>query len=505
MRPAVGILVLGIGLVAVGLRLPKLAERPMHADEAILADQFGRLLETGSYRYDLRGYHGPALIYLTLMPAWLSGSQGYAGLGESVLRVVPAFFGVALVLMPLLLVKGLGRAAAVAAAALTAVSPAMVFYSRYYIPEMLLVCFCFAVIAFGYRYAQTRAVIWALLAGACAGLAYATKETSVIALGAMVLALVVVCRKDATQAGMPGLLAALGAGLLVAVLFLSSFFSNPAGVTDSLRAYSTTYLGRAIHETRHLHPWYYYLGLLAWGGGPVWSEAFILALASVGLIAGAGLRLVRFLGAYAIILTVCYSLIPYKTPWCLLGFWQGLILLAGVGAAALLRWPFHRWGRVLMAAVLAAGGVHLLWQAWLATGRYSADPRNPYVYAHTGRDVYLIRDRLEALAQAHPDGRNLHIQVFSTENLWPLPWYLRSFTRVRWWNGAPDQEPPAPVILASPNMEEALTRKLYESPPPGERELYMRLFEGYIELRPQVELRGYVAKSLWDKLRRTIE
>jgi predicted membrane-bound mannosyltransferase len=158
-----------------------------------------------------------------------------------------------------------------------------------------------------------------------------------------------------------------------------------------------------------------------------------------------------------------------------------------------------------MAAVLAAGGVHLLWQAWLAAGRYSADPRNPYVYAHTGRDVYLIRDRLEALAQAHPDGHNLHIQVFSTENLWPLPWYLRSFTRVRWWNGAPDQEPPAPVILASPNMEEALTRKLYESPPPGERELYMRLFEGYIELRPQVELRGYVAKSLWDKLRRTIE
>ena len=43
MRPSVCILILGIGLAAAGLRLSKLAERPMHADEAILADKFGRL------------------------------------------------------------------------------------------------------------------------------------------------------------------------------------------------------------------------------------------------------------------------------------------------------------------------------------------------------------------------------------------------------------------------------------------------------------------------------
>jgi uncharacterized protein (TIGR03663 family) len=502
MRPGVGILALGIGLVAVALRVPKLAERPMHADEAILADKFGTLLETGSYRYDPSGYHGPALIYLTLLPAWLRGSRTYAGLSESLLRVVPVFFGVALVLMPLLLAKGLGQAAALAAAALTAVSPAMVFYSRYYIPEMLLVCFCFGVIAFAYRYAQTRAVIWALLAGACAGLAYATKETAVIALGAMVLAMAL-----AGVRKVPALpaIAALIVGLLIAVLFLSSFFSNPGGVADSLRAYWTTYLDRAIHETRHIHPWHYYAGLLVWDGLPLWSEAVILVLACVGLIAATRLAWVRFLGAYAVILMVSYSLIPYKTPWCLLGFWQGLILLAGVGAAALLRWLSRRWGRVLTGAFLAAGGLHLAWQAWLAAGPYSADPRNPYVYAHTGRDVYVIRDRLEALAKVHPDGHNLSVQVFSAQNLWPLPWYLRSFTHVRWWRAVPDTEPPAPVILASPNMEVALARKLYELPPPGERELYMRLFDRPIELRPQVEVRGYLAKSLWDKLRRTID
>ena len=48
-------------------------------------------------------------------------------------------------------------------------------------------------------------------------------------------------------------------------------------------------------------------------------------------------------------------------------------------------------------------------------------------------------------------------------------------------------------------MEPDLVRKLYEGPPPGERELYMNMFPSYVELRPQVEIRGYVAKSLWDR------
>src|ERR1035441_10359493 len=45
-------------------------------------------------------------------------------------------------------------------------------------------------------------------------------------------------------------------------------------------------------------------------------------------------------------------------------------------------------------------------------------------------------------------------------------------------------------------MEPDLARKLYEGPPPGQRELYMNLFRTYVELRPQEEVRGYVAKWL---------
>ena len=183
------VLILAATIVAIALRLPRLEQRPMHGDEAVHADKFGELLERGVYVYNPEEYHGPTLNYLTLIPAWLCSQKTYAQVTEFTLRVVPVFFGVLLVLLVSLVVDGLGGWASVCAAILTAISPAMVFYSRYYIQEMLLVCFTLGAIAFGYRFAQRRRLVWAVLAGICLGLMHATKETCVIALGCMLLAL----------------------------------------------------------------------------------------------------------------------------------------------------------------------------------------------------------------------------------------------------------------------------------------------------------------------------
>ena len=43
-------------ILAAALRLPGLALRPMHADEAVHADKFGTLLEGGRYAYDPSEY-----------------------------------------------------------------------------------------------------------------------------------------------------------------------------------------------------------------------------------------------------------------------------------------------------------------------------------------------------------------------------------------------------------------------------------------------------------------
>ncbi|MDH4238731.1 MAG: TIGR03663 family protein [Phycisphaerae bacterium] len=512
------VLILVATIVGVALRLPQLKQRPMHGDEAVHAFKFGELLEDGFYDYDPYEYHGPTLNYLTLIPAWAARAQKYADLSESTLRIVPVFFGVLLILLLLPMVDGLGRAGSVFAAVLTAISPAMVYYSRYYIQEMLLVCFTFGVIASGYRYTRSKSIKWAILAGIFLGLMNATKETCIIAYGSILLALVLTLLMSGRQSGSVlntlkaikpcHLIAALVAAAVVSVLFFSSFLSNPTGILDSVRTY-TTYFDRAGQNQLHNHPWYYYLKMLLYskyGSGPIWSEALIVLLAVVGFIVairkrpmkGVNFHLLRVIAFYTLAMTVVYSVIPYKTPWCLLGFLHGMILLAGVGAVALINLTQNIRAKVFIGILLIAGGAHLTWQAYLGNYKYYADSRNPYVYAHPTTDVFTITERVEELAKVHPDGHAMPIQVICPGgDYWPLPWYFRRFEKVLWWSEIDTNVMPAPVILASASMEPKLMEYFF-LPPPGQVNLYIPLFDTYLELRPQIELRGYVTKDLSD-------
>ncbi len=506
-------------LLGITLRLPQLQQRPIHTDEAVNAVKFGQLLEENFYQYNPKEYHGPTLYYFTLVPAWLNGIDEFEDLGEVTLRIVPVFFGLLLILMSLLLLDGLGRPATVIAAGLTAISPAFVFYSRYYIHEILLVFFAFGIIVCGYRYTRSKNIKWALLTGMFLGLCHATKETCIIAFGSMLLALLLTLTMQHKEMGSiwnvrksikPNhLIAAIVTAVIVSVLLYSSFLTNPSGIPDSLRAYAL-YFSRASEHQLHIHPWYYYLKTLIYfrvAGGGAWSEALIVLLAAVGFIVAmlrkpllsTNFHLLRFIAFYTAIMTVLYSVIPYKTPWCMLGFLHGMILLAAVGVVAIVKLVPNILVRVLISLVLVAGAGHLAWQGYLASYKFYADTCNPYVYSHTGSDVFKITRRMEEIARVHPDGYKMSVQVICPEgDYWPLPWYLRLFSNVGWWNEVDESAPAAPVIITSPIAESALMRKLYELPPPGKKNLYVPLFDSYTELRPQVELRGYITKDLWD-------
>ncbi len=494
----------------------------MHCDESVLADKSGTLLEEGRYKYDPREFHGPTLHYLTLLPARLQGVRRYVDMNEVTLRSVPASAGALLVASHFLLLPVLGPVAAISAALLSAVSPAMVYYSRYYIHETLLVFFTFGALISICRYLRQRSAGWAMAAGAFLGLVFATKETSIIVAASLGLGLVLSLAWEKWRgetspplrtlvSGRHLLLAFLAAALISMALF-SSFLGNPRGIIDSVTSIRI-YVERAGSSSIHAHPWYYYLALLLYfhgEGGPYWSEGFIIFLAVFGFASALGKtdfggmdrRMLRFIGFYTLLMIAMYSAIPHKTPWCLLGFLHGLILMAGAGIVRLLQACRTTGAKRLIPALLAVATVHLGWQAWAGSYRFDSDPRNPYVYAHTSRDVYEMVRRVEGLAGAHPAKLAMPIQIISRENLWPLPWYLRRFSDIGWWNGVPDEVPSAPLILATPDMEPALVRKLYDLPPPGERELYMNIFDRVLELRPQVEIRGYAAKTLWDEYRR---
>jgi uncharacterized protein (TIGR03663 family) len=509
--------------------------RPMHTDEAVHAYNFRGLLENGIYKYDPREYHGPTLNYFTLIPAWLSAAHTYTEITESTVRIVPVAFGVILILLTVLLADGLGLAAVVAAL-LAALSPAMVFYSRYYIQETLLVCFTFGVIACGYRYARSGRLPWAIMTGVFAGLMHATKETAIIAFGSMGLALALSCRgclardPEAAQCrGLPArdsragrprhaklshLALGLAAAVIVSALFYSAFFRNPRGVLDSYLAYAA-YFGRAGGQnTVHVHPWYYYLQMLLFSRymqGPIWTEGWIVLLALVGVAAAVkGSRvgpidpkLVRFLAIYTATMTIVYSAVPYKTPWCLLSFLHGMVLLAGVGAVTLLAWIRRPAMQLGVAVLLFAAAGHLAFETYRANFVYYADSRNPYVYAHPTPEILIAVEKVREYARLDGVGKSedLPIQVMVPGgDYWPLPWYLRDL-QVGYYPSVPEPREIGPLILISDTLEGTLAHRLYNEMPPDKRQMYLYLFDDpyYIWARPQIKLMGFVRKDLWEQ------
>jgi predicted membrane-bound mannosyltransferase len=494
------VLLAAVVCLAIAFRVPELSTRPMHADEAVLAAKVGELLEQKSYRYDPNDHHGPALAWLTYAVTKAAGVNHYRDLTEFHLRIVAALCGVFVVTIPLLLSDVMGRWNALAAAALTAISPAMVYYSRYFIPEMLLTALTGVTIVCGVRYARSRNILWAYAAAVSAGLMITAKETAVIAIACMVVAVACTAREKPRS---PWSL--IAPGLIVIAIPLVTF-----GWADSWHAVSN-YLQRGLKPSAHGQPWHYYASLLVWrrgDGGPIWTEALIVALAILQIVlvirrkgADAHNPWLRFLTIYGCALFLVYSLIPYKTPWCVLGPLQALTLLAGSGAIALLR-PLHGVRRIGAAALLVACAGQLAFQSWRASFPFSSDSRNPYAYAHTGPDVKYVRDSIEEIASNHPEGRRLTLQVLSAKNLWPLPWYFRDFPNIGWWRAVESNFRPGDVILITPDMEPALIHEIYEAPPPGKRELYTVIFDRYVELRPGLELRGYVRASLATAVRK---
>ncbi len=504
--------VVAAGAVVLGLafRVEWLDLRPMHHDEANQAVRFGQLLETGEYRYDRNDHHGPTLYYVTLPVAWVRGQTTLASLDERTLRVVPALFGAGFILLLPLMARGLGRGAVAAAALLAALSPALTYYSRFYIQESALLFFVVGFLVALGRYAAGGGVVAALTAGVCAGLALATKETA----APILLAAVAACAASRASMATPGdtgsrevaarwprvrvahVIGAVAVAALVAVTLYSSFFTNLSGVTDAVRA-GAVYAQRSLEPGTHGEPWDYYLRLLGYSssGGLVWTEALILGLALVGAVFAwkeeAGGFWPRYICLYSALTLAAFSAVRYKTPWNLLPFYGGIVVLAGFGAARLGALVRSRTARALLAFALLAACAHLGVQNWRANFRYPADTRNPYVYAQTSPDFLRLVTRVADVSRVHPERERMLVAVVAGPyEQWPLPWYLRRMQRVGYWTSVAAVGPldRMPLVVASPDFAGGVSATLGD-----------RYVSEYYGLRPGVLLTVFIERGLWDR------
>jgi uncharacterized protein (TIGR03663 family) len=115
------------------LRFFALEMRPLHHDEGVNGHFLMALFREGAYKYDPANYHGPTLYYLTLPFTKLLGLETIP------VRASVAIWGVLIVVLAFYLRRYIGRIGSLFAALFLAISPGMVFLSRYFIHEIFFV------------------------------------------------------------------------------------------------------------------------------------------------------------------------------------------------------------------------------------------------------------------------------------------------------------------------------------------------------------------------------
>ncbi len=126
--------------IATFLRFFWLELKPLHHDEGVNGYFLTTLFREGIYKYDPANYHGPDLYYIALFFTKMFG------LNTLSIRWSVAIFGVLTVVLALFLKKYIGKIGSLFAALFLALSPGMVFISRYFIHEIIFVFFSLSIV-----------------------------------------------------------------------------------------------------------------------------------------------------------------------------------------------------------------------------------------------------------------------------------------------------------------------------------------------------------------------
>src|SRR5205809_5068339 len=429
-------LILGL---AVFLRFFLLDIKPPHFDEGIDCWFVDQMMKNGFYRYDPTNYHGPLHFYVLLLFESLFGRNVWA------LRLPVVLVSIACVWLALKFEPLVGSKVSRIAALAMAVSPGFVFYGRYAIHEVWLQFFSMMFILglLGLWKFGRLNYLW------CAGMGLAgmilTKETYAIHVACALLAIPTLAVSyalnrvpDATPVKQTwswiDLAIVMIVGGFAIVFFYSGTFFNWSGVKGlylAFKAWAET--GAAGHG--HEKAWDYWLKIM----GPTWevgrADFFGYELP---MLAGLILCLfcqkfknlsLRYLAIYGAGSFVAYSLVKYKTPWCVVSF--GWPLLFVFGGAILLVRPKHL--RLAQRAIGVLLGISLISSIWLNYFRCSS-PDEPYAYVQTYNDMFKLTKPLLTLAKRDPSNYHL-IGHLIRSSVYPLPWVLGDFDRVGYYEG----------------------------------------------------------------------
>ncbi len=181
----------GIILLGAILRFWGLGDKPLHHDESLHAYFSLQLMHNmeswlscfnpnvSCYHYDPL-LHGPFQFHFIALVYKISQLVGAPdnGVNTTTVRILAATLGTLIVALPYFLRDYIGKWGALLACFLLAVSPGMVYFSRFAREDIYMACFTLLLVVSVARYMRDRKLRWLLLAALAFSLSYATKEAT---------------------------------------------------------------------------------------------------------------------------------------------------------------------------------------------------------------------------------------------------------------------------------------------------------------------------------------
>lgn len=437
-------------LLALGLRLWGLADRPFHHDESLHAWFSHNLLTKGDYVYD-PVYHGPVQYYMVATSFRLLGASDFTA------RLPAALGGAALTAMMLLLRTRFGAGPAFAAGALCALSPLLLYFTRFCREDVWSLLGTAGLFLFLDRWWRSRRLSDLVAASLFAAVAFAAKENFYVLTALMVPSAAAVFWEPGKGITFwPRLKrlvdvleehsAAIGGAVLlffvVSELLYTVFLLRPESANPALQAIGYWW---GQHKAERVGgPKTYYLPRLL-------QYEFAILLPALGWIA-VKLRTLgaaeRFLAALGVSSLAMYAWLGEKTPW--LAVHQVLPLLPFAGLAWAAGWRKGLASRAALGAVAAASVVTAAVLCFRFPALTTSQPQaESVVYVQSTPEVLeVVREVLNASGPGVDP-----VATVDGEAAWPLSWYLRDVPTT--W-GLPTAERKPPVAVVDPaNAEKA--------------------------------------------------
>lgn len=444
------LLFLTIIILATALRFYTLDDRVFHHDEGVHGYLTYKLFKHGNYHYDPT-YHGPFLYYTTAAIFHLFGDSNFTA------RLLPAIAGVLLVALIYPLRGWLGDLGALLAAAMLAISPSFLYYSRFFRNDIYIALFSLVFVISAVKYIKYKDD-WHRLTYVCTGamagsLAVCTKENAYIIAGfffLFVLGYLVTKKEINAHTAIDASLFAL-ISFAVFAIFYTNFLTDP-GALFSVIPDAISHWAEMHRIERIGGHWSFYLPIL------VRYELLITVFAFAGGVYYLKKRniFMIFLLYWGVASLITYSYLQEKVPWLVLHILLPFALIAGAYLGELLpslpQKPRNAETAIMVAVVIMAGlfiqqSIYINYCENTASDEIMVHgiPVHGLIYVQTTAEVLDVVDFVD---QRVRDDSDTSILIAAPENdYWPLPWYMRNYGACGYMHSVPERSSANIIII----------------------------------------------------------